>query len=102
MRIRFLVVLALTLAACSSGSSDQPGTTTASLGDTTTTGVTSEASNTASTTTAPASEATRTTRPAPNPDRPLAPDFNLTLSDGTEYEFANEVRPVYLVFWAEW
>ena len=98
MRIRFLVVLALTLAACSSGGSAQPETTTATPGDTATTSSAEEVS----TTTAPAAEGTQTTRPAPNPDRTLAPDFSLTLSDGTEYEYASEVRPVYLVFWAEW
>jgi hypothetical protein len=98
MRICLLVVLALTLSACASGGSGEPVTTTTSVGDTAITASTSEAA----TTTAPASEVTQITRPAPNPDRPLAPDFSLTLSNGTEYEFASEVRPVYLVFWAEW
>ncbi len=99
MRIRLSVALALILAACSSGDSVQPGNT-APVGDLGTT--TSEASATAPTTTVPASQVTQTTRPVPNPDRQLAPDFNLTLSDGTEYAFADEIRPVYLVFWAEW
>ena len=53
-------------------------------------------------TVAPPNSETNTTRPAPNPDRDLAPDFSLTLSDGTEYQLSNETRPVYMVFWAEW
>jgi hypothetical protein len=43
-----------------------------------------------------------TSRPTPNPDRTRAPEFSLTLSDGSVYEYVNELRPVYLVFWAEW
>jgi cytochrome oxidase Cu insertion factor (SCO1/SenC/PrrC family) len=31
-----------------------------------------------------------------------APDFTLTLSDGTDFTLSSETRPVYLVFWAEW
>ncbi|MDX1448721.1 MAG: hypothetical protein R3246_06610, partial [Acidimicrobiia bacterium] len=45
---------------------------------------------------------TQSTRPPPDPNRPLAPDFSLTLSDGTVYEHSSEVRPVFMVFWAEW
>lgn len=100
MKLRLVMVVALVLAACAEPASqpvapsvtEPPSPTSApstTLGDTTTTSQ-------------PTSSSTETTRPAPNPDRPLAPDFSLTLSDGTEYQLANETRPVYLVFWAEW
>ena len=41
-------------------------------------------------------------RPEPNPDRELAPDFSLGLSDGSTFVLSQEVRPVFMVFWAEW
>lgn len=31
-----------------------------------------------------------------------APDFTLGLGDGGTFVLSEEVRPVYLVFWAEW
>lgn len=33
---------------------------------------------------------------------PQAPDFTLTLSDGSSFVLSEESRPVYLIFWAEW
>jgi hypothetical protein len=101
MRIRLVVVLAIVLGACAPGVSDQSAATTSPVAETTTSPVSTSPEAT-TTTPATGGEDTPTTRPAPNPDRPLAPEFSLTLSDGTEYEFASEVRPVYLVFWAEW
>ena len=101
MRIA-VVVTALVLAACAGG-------TATSTSDVPTTATTTPSSETP--TTVPATDSTGTTtpgetppstRPAPNPDRPLAPDFSLTLSDGTVYDYASEVRPVFMVFWAEW
>ena len=32
----------------------------------------------------------------------FAPDFTLELGDGGTFVLSQEVRPVYLVFWAEW
>ena len=34
--------------------------------------------------------------------RAVAPDFALGLGDGGTFVLSEEVRPVYLVFWAEW
>lgn len=103
MRI-VLAVTALVLAACAGGtatsSPDAPSTATTattSSSEAPTTVLPSDSPGTTAETDAPP-----VTRPAPNPDRPLAPDFSLTLSDGTVYEFASEVRPVFMVFWAEW
>lgn len=43
-----------------------------------------------------------TVAPQPAFDGPPAPDFSMTLADGTEFVLSAETRPVYLVFWAEW
>lgn len=99
MRPRFLLALALIASACAQPTSESASTsstapTTSTAADT--------ATPTEATSTPPVSGDTSTTRPPANPDRDPAPDFGLTLSDGTEYQLANEVRPVYLVFWAEW
>ncbi|MGI9611157.1 MAG: hypothetical protein ACR2NL_12765 [Acidimicrobiia bacterium] len=45
--------------------------------------------------------------PAPAPqeapiDGPAAPDFSLTLASGEPFSLGEEVKPVYMVFWAEW
>lgn len=99
-----VVVTALVLAACAGGDATSTRGTPESLETTTTssTEATTTAPSTASTVTTMGAEGTPDTRPAPNPDRPLAPDFSLTLGDGTVYEYASEVRPVFMVFWAEW
>jgi hypothetical protein len=98
MRIRFLVLIGLLAAACGgAGEAAAPSTTSA-----VTTTVTSTTAPTSSTTAAPAPETEGTVPRSPNPDREPAPDFTLELSDGTVYASADEVRPVYMVFWAEW
>ena len=100
--MRSLVVVMLLVGACTqpdeSDAVAEPTTTTQSAGFTSS--APSTAGESSATTTAPASGAS--SRPAPNPERPSAPEFSLILSDGALYEYANEVRPVYLVFWAEW
>ena len=35
-------------------------------------------------------------------DGPPAPDFQITLADGTAFSLSAEQKPVYMVFWAEW
>ena len=35
-------------------------------------------------------------------DAPAAPDFELELGDGETFRLAEETKPVFLVFWAEW
>ncbi len=32
----------------------------------------------------------------------LAPDFSITLDDGSTFVLSEATRPTYLVFWAEW
>lgn len=93
------MLAALMLSACAGG------TATSSTAAPDTTSAPTVADSVAETTTTAGevgAETTTSTRPAPNPDRPIAPDFSLTLSDGTVYEYADEVRPVFMVFWAEW
>lgn len=41
-------------------------------------------------------------RPAPDPNRELAPDFSLALGSGATFVLSEETRPVFMVFWAEW
>jgi ABC-type glycerol-3-phosphate transport system substrate-binding protein len=61
------------------------------------------APSTTVTTTAPATTAGGSdSRPAPDPNRPPAPDFELTLGSGGVFALSAETRPVFLVFWAEW
>lgn len=42
--------------------------------------------------------------PATDPldERPVAPDFTLTLQPEGEFTLSDAGKPVYLVFWAEW
>ena len=96
-RIAVWLVLGLIASACGSTepappTSAAPGTTAAAGGPSVTTGATA---------TVPES-GTSDEAPSPNPDRPIAPDFELALSDGGTFTLSAETRPVYLVFWAEW
>lgn len=65
--------------------------------------------------TSPATSASATTQPAVTTtpggtattsvgadDRPVAPDFTLTLEPEGEFVLSEAAKPVYLVFWAEW
>lgn len=97
MRARLVLLVVLTLggSACGGGEPDSavsaaPTTVTAR-----------EAVPAESTPTAPTT-VDSTTVPTSASDRPPAPNFTLTLHDGTDYQLDHEVRPVYLVFWAEW
>ena len=75
-----VAVLAVSLAACGGGGGGAATTTTLA--------------------TAPPGE---TTTIAPGTDeRPLAPDFTLTLQPEGEFVLSEAGKPVYLVFWAEW
>jgi hypothetical protein len=40
--------------------------------------------------------------PIVEPEGPLAPDFTLALEPSGEFVLSQEVKPVYMVFWAEW
>ncbi len=96
-RIAAWLVFGLVVSACGSTepappASAAPGTTAVAGGPSVTTGASSDAPET------PTSEPAR----SPNPDRPVAPDFELVLSDGGTFTLSAETRPVYLVFWAEW
>ncbi|HSJ28299.1 MAG TPA: hypothetical protein VLB67_08810 [Acidimicrobiia bacterium] len=96
MRMCLFVLVGLVAAACSGAEDGAPSSTVTPVPPT----ATSTTSAAPSTTSVPTTEATPTT--AQNPDRQPAPDFTLELSDGTVYASADEVRPVYMVFWAEW
>jgi ABC-type glycerol-3-phosphate transport system substrate-binding protein len=36
------------------------------------------------------------------PEEAAAPDFTLALEPSGEFVLSQEVKPVYMVFWAEW
>ena len=36
------------------------------------------------------------------PEEPTAPDFTLALEPSGEFVLSQEVKPVYMIFWAEW
>ena len=40
--------------------------------------------------------------PKPKPEGPDAPDFTLALEPSGEFVLSQEVKPVYMIFWAEW
>lgn len=40
--------------------------------------------------------------PRVRPEGPAAPDFTLALEPSGEFVLSQEVKPVYMIFWAEW
>ncbi|MDH3250935.1 MAG: hypothetical protein OEQ47_18340 [Acidimicrobiia bacterium] len=102
--VGLLVGLALVIAACGGGASEnaspaEASTTTPNRHATPTTAVQSSQPDSSPTneTAQPADE-----RPAPDPNREIAPDFDLLLGDGSTFVLSEETRPVFMVFWAEW
>lgn len=97
-----MAALAVVAASCSNGtdatspSEEAPSTTAVAQSEP---GVSTTAT-TVPDSTLPESEAPQdTTAPVSGPP---APDFTITLDDGTEFTLSEEQKPVYLVFWAEW
>lgn len=43
-----------------------------------------------------------TQEPEATPEGPPAPDFTLALEPSGEFILSQEVKPVFMVFWAEW
>lgn len=50
----------------------------------------------------PPTESSASPTEAPPVDGPEAPNFEMSLADGTAFSLTDEQKPVYLVFWAEW
>jgi thiol-disulfide isomerase/thioredoxin len=91
--MRQLVLLAVLIAACSTGQTMGDATTTTSPGSPTTSSTT------------PGSTVTSSSLPqqaSPDHDREAAPDFTLALDGGDVFTLSETDRPVYLIFWAEW
>ena len=59
-------------------------------------------SDAASTTTQQPTETQSPPATEPPIDGPAAPLFELALHSGETFSLADELKPVYLVFWAEW
>jgi ABC-type glycerol-3-phosphate transport system substrate-binding protein len=105
-RVSIVAVLALILAACGGGEGDAiPEVVTTAPANATTPDSAAPAANTpedGSVTTTTTGGANSGERPAPNPDRQIAPDFTLNLGSGSTFVLSEETRPVFMVFWAEW
>ncbi len=105
-RASLVSVLALVLAACGGGQTDAvvPVATTAAsaVAATDSTGPATTSSGGGSGTIEATTPASPGERPAPNPDREIAPDFTLNLGSGSTFVLSEETRPVFMVFWAEW
>lgn len=98
--VLLLAALALVAAGCGGSTADaEPGTTRATVDESTTSSTADGTGSTGGTTLPPTS--TSTTAP-PAVDGPPAPDFALALADGSEFVLSAEQKPVYMVFWAEW
>ncbi len=101
---RLLIVLAMVAAACGGSQtgpaapSESTATTPAPSGSPTDDEVVARVEQ------APieGSEDSSSTITRVRPDGPDAPDFVLALGQGGEFSLADEARPVYMVFWAEW
>lgn len=107
-RLLFAALMSVVLASCGGGdASDAPLATASVAPSTGSPSATSEAADdgaAGAAVTAPeeAAAAGSTERPAPDPSREMAPDFTLTLADGSDFTLSNELRPVFMIFWAEW
>ena len=98
------VALALIVASCGGTESDL-NQTTAPAGDVATAPSDDSAPTSASATTgddSPAGDNVTEADVTPSFDGPPAPDFELALSDGSNFSLSAEQKPVYVVFWAEW
>jgi hypothetical protein len=101
----------LVVAACGGGDADSAlpadGSQTTQASQTTSTTPNSAVETTQPSTTRAAAGSDETLpeaqeRPAPDPDREIAPDFTLALGNGSTFVLSEETRPVFMVFWAEW
>jgi hypothetical protein len=97
-----LLAFGLLAGACASAAPDTP-----------TTGAVLETGSTQSTSPAPTISAPPPSTPdtasgttvapqKPPPEGPEAPDFTTALASGEPYTLSEAVKPVYLIFWAEW
>lgn len=100
--VLFAASVALVGAACSStpvNESFEP----AVVGENPVPGVSSSPTTTTPELSTSSSENTTSTmEPSAAPEGPAAPDFTLALEPDGEFVLSQEVKPVYMVFWAEW
>ena len=100
MRRLFLIlsVFALIAPACAGSTvsgDDTPASTTPSS-------TASEGSTDPTSSTSPGDGDSAVEEAKPAPEGPAAPDFTLALEPNGEFVLSQEVKPVYMVFWAEW
>ncbi len=96
--MRRILPLFLVVAACSAAAVQEPAPTTS--GGVSPTATEAVPGTTGGESPQPGEGVTETTEPTS--DRPVAPDFNLRLADGSTYTLSEGSKPVFMVFWAEW
>lgn len=107
MKRLFLVLAALALVASAcAGSTVEESFSTVSGDDapasTSSSSAESEDSTDPTSASSPSDGDTSTEEAKPLPEGPAAPDFTLALEPSGEFVLSQEVKPVYMVFWAEW
>jgi hypothetical protein len=105
-RLLLIVALALLAAACASTTPESdPASTTPEISQTG-----SHAPGSSSSTAPPSRQDTLADTPTGDsgdnekspPEGPAAPDFTTVLASGESYTLSEAVKPVYMIFWAEW
>lgn len=105
--IMILVAFALLAAACS-GATAEESLDSGLVNETADSGATSSSATGDSSTdsTAPTASKDESTESSAEanaaPDGPPAKDFTLALEPSGEFVLSQEVKPVYMIFWAEW
>jgi hypothetical protein len=101
-----LAVLAMVAAACSSSSVEgTPETSTADAvapPETVETATEEPSAGSSVPPSSPPETATSASESNSPSERPPARDFNLALEPSGEFVLSQEVKPVFMIFWAEW
>jgi len=99
--VLMIAVFALLAAACS-GTTVEPGDASDSSTSSVSGGDSTDTSSTDSSSTDASASDTSTSSTNAKLEGPAAPDFTLALQPTGEFVLSQEVKPVYMVFWAEW
>jgi hypothetical protein len=101
-----LAVLALVAAACSSssvgGTPETSGADVVAPSATTETAPDEPSADSSAAPTTPSETATTSSGVEPQAEGPPARDFTLALEPTGEFVLSQEVKPVFMIFWAEW
>jgi hypothetical protein len=98
----FLILTVLALFAASCGGSVDGSTETSTGGDDAGASSSSSSPGEDSTDASSTDASSATTEALPQLEGPAAPNFTLALEPSGEFVLSQEVKPVYMIFWAEW